>query len=472
MKILKTQLPDLAKEVLDNKTLKREREENKKRYLMYHGGTRQIIQEAILKEFKKEETVTELMSRLVPLNIMQKVISKLAGVYKEAPLRTVSSKDEAEIEMLQTLEDGLELNMRMKEANRYFKMNKKVLLELYLDDEGIPSLRVIPAHCYECFSLKTKKKSVPNVVVKIDETSERLIFWSDESHWITNFKGEVMQDIMNNMDNPDGENPYGVLPFEFINESSSSVNPIQDDDLLAISVAIPVILTDLLFGLKYQCWAIIYTIGKVGDIPFNPNSVIQLEFGEDGQRPELNSIKPDIDSDKLLNVVMALVSLILTTKNLAAGSITDGITANNVASGIAKMLDSAESVEDKKDQQAYFLKAEKSIFNKLKDMMASWKQSNSLHPDYDFELPEDFSVATSFQDPRPLMTESEQIDNSKKKIDASLSTIRRELQILYPDMDTEAIDKLYKEVLEEKANLMALAQEIAKNGNLQSQAKA
>ena len=155
MKILKTELPSLAQTVMEDKNLRNEREENKKRYLMYHGATKDVIKGAILKEFKKPETVNELMSRLVPLNIMNKVISKLAGVYKEAPLRSISSKDEKEIEFLQTLEDGMELNMRMKEANRYFKMNKRALIEIYLDDEGIPSLRVLPAHTYEVFSKGT-----------------------------------------------------------------------------------------------------------------------------------------------------------------------------------------------------------------------------------------------------------------------------------------------------------------------------
>lgn len=474
MKLLKSQLPELAKKVMEDAKLKEERRENKRRYMMFNGKTKEVVREAIVGEFKKPETINELMARLVPLNIMQKVINKLSGVYKEAPLRTVLSKDEKEIQYLNSLEDALELNMRMKEANRFFKMNKKALLELYLDDDGVPSLRVLPAHTYECLAIKKKKKSVPNLIVKIDEEQERLIFWTDESHWVTNLKGEVIAGLMAELDNEEGENPYGILPFEFINESSSSVHPIQDDDLLAVSIAIPVILTDLLFGLKYQCWSIIYTIGKVGDIPFNPNSVIQLDFGEDGQIPSLNTVKPDIDSDKLLNVVMALVSLILTTKNLSVGSITDGITAQAAASGLAKMLDSAESVEDKKDQQAYFLKAEMNIFKKLIVMLRYWKEGNELNTDYDFDLPEDFRVSVSFQDPRPLMTEGELIDNSSKKVDKGFSTIKRELQKLYPDMDKEDIDKLYLEILDEKARIAALIQaklsEMGNSDGVQSQA--
>lgn len=454
MKISKEKLVDIAKMVMEDKCLLENRKENKRRYLMFSGSTKSVIEAAIRKEFKKQETINEMMSRLVPLNIMQKVIGKLAGVYKEAPLRKASSGDEVEQEMLDELVEGMDLNMRMKEANRFFKMNKKALIEPYLDDFGVPSLRVLPAHTYEALSVGTKKKCVPNVIVKIDETMEELIVWSDESHWVCNFKGEILTDVMNKMENPEGENPYGILHFEYINESSSAINPIQDDDLLALSVAIPVILTDLLFGLKYQCWAILWTVGKVGDIPFNPNSVIQMEFGEEpGQTPSVNQIKPEIDADKMLTTVMALVSLLLTTKNLQSGAIADGVTVQQAASGIAKVIDSAESVEDQKDQQAFFLKAEKGIFNKLRDMMSYWKETKQLDPEFDFELPQDFEVSVVFQDPRPMMTEQEQVDTSDKKIKASLSTIRRELKKLNPDLSTEEIDALYLEILAEQKTI-------------------
>lgn len=454
MIITKEMLADIAKHVTEDPTLLKNRKENKRRYLMFSGATKEVIEGAIMKEFKKKETIEELMNRLVPLNIMQKVIGKLAGVYKEAPLRTVKSKDEKEQEMLNTIVEGLDLNMRMKEANRLFKMNKKALLEPYLDDEGVPSLRVLPAHTYEALAWKRKKKSVPNIIVKIDDTCEELIVWSDESHWVCNYKGEVIPEVMAKMDNADGENPYGELHFEYINESSSSINPIQDDDLLALSIAIPVILTDLLFGLKYQCWAILWTVGKVGDIPFNPNSVIQMDFGEEpGQTPSVNSIKPEIDADKMLTTVMALVSLLLTTKNLQSGAIADGITVQQAASGIAKVIDSSESVEDQKDQQAFFLKAERSLMKKLRNMMEYWKATNQLDKNFDFELPQDFETSIVFQEPRPIMTEAEQIETSDKKIKARLTTIKRELKKLNPDLDPTEIDALYLEIVEEQKTL-------------------
>lgn len=457
MLITKDMLKVFASKVMDPKEVER-RKEDKKRYLMFSGATKEVIETAIKKEFKNQNTIQELMNRLIPLNISQKIINKLAGVYKEAPLRSVASKDEDEQEMLETLEDCLDLNMRMKEANRFFKLNKKALIEPYLDDFGKPAIRVLPAHTYHVFSYKTKKKSLPNIICKIDEVAEQLIWWSDESHWLTNYKGEVQEDLMKTMDNAEGENPYGILQFEFINESSNSVCPIQDDDLLALSIAIPVILTDLMFGLKYQCWAIIWTVGKVGDIPFNPNSVIQMEFGEPGQEPSVNSIKPDIDSDKMLNAVLALVSLLLTTKNLQAGAISDGISAQTAASGIAKVLDSAESVEDKKDQQAFFYRAEQSLFEKLRTLISYWSETAQLSPDLNFsQLPDDFAVNIVFQEPRALMTEGEMIDNSKKKIEAKLTTIKRELQKHNPDLDSDAIDELYQEIIKESAMILAMA---------------
>lgn len=472
MILTKELLKVLAPQVTEDKSFCKEREENRRRYLMFSGSTRQVIEQHVRNEFKKQETINELLGRLVPLNVMQKVINKLAGVYKEAPLRKLQSDDEDEIAMLNKLVDGMDLNMRMKEANRFFKMNKRVLLEPYLDDQGVPSVRVLPAHTYRVFSIQTKKKSVPNVVCKIDEVSEYLIWWSDESHWVTDYKGEVISDRMEKMDNKEGENPYGELQFVYINESSTSVDPIQDDDLLAVSVVIPLLLTDLVYGLKYQCFSIIWTVGKVGNIPFNPNSVIQMEYDDNGKKPEINTIKPNMDSDKLLNSVMALVSILLTTKNLQAGAITDQATPNSAASGIAKVIDSAESTEDKKDQQAYFLKGESTLWKKLSNQMRYWRETKQLNAEYDFEIPEDFAVTTSFQDPQPLTSEAEKIDIAAKKVEKNFSTIKRELKKMNPDMKDEEIDALYKEIIEEKATMAAALEKArgVKNG-MESQAQ-
>lgn len=439
-----------------------DRKEEHDKYMLYHGSVKAVVKRAIVSEFKRKETIHELMNRLVSLNIMKKVVDKLAGVYKEAPIRSVVSEDKDEQAFLESLEDSFDMNMIMKEANRDFKRSKRALIEIFKDDNNKPSLRVIPPHSYRPFAIRKKKLSEPNAIVKIEE--KRLIVWSDESYFITDRKGVVLKDAMAKLENEDATNDYGVLPFVYINDSSSLTVPIQDDDLLGISIVIPLLLTDLLFGLKYQCWSVLWTVGVKGDIDFNPNSIVHLDFGEEGEEPSINQLKPDIDSDKMLSVILSIMSLLLTTKNLKVENLDSNLSVQNAASGLSKMLDNAESVEDKKDQQAFFLKAEREIFDKYRIIHNTWKSAGTIHKDFDQDLSDDFEVDTTLREPTPIISEEQKVKTSKSKIDARLSSIRRELKNVHPNLDDGKIEDLYKEIMDEVRSMNSTPRLESDNG--------
>jgi len=307
------------------------------------------------------------------------------------------------------------------------------------------------------FSYSDLTPNEPSVIIKIisddkDRQKQILSVWSDDSHWVINGAGEVQISYMADMENPDGVNPYGKMPFVYINESSYSVDPLTDDDLLRMSIAIPVILTDIVFATRFQCWSLIYTIGYNGDVAANPNSVLPMEFGPDGQRPEIGQIKPEVDTDKVIKMVQTLVALLLSTKNLSVNTVQANLDSGNVASGISKMIDSAESVEDKTDQQQYFEKAENDLWHLLSGyMIPVWRQQQRLKPELNKEFSGQFEVSIYFQDPKVMISEQEQIDISKARLDAGFSTLNMELQEIYPQMKQEQIEDLIEEIETNKA---------------------
>lgn len=433
-----------------------------KKWLMLNGKTHEIIKEHIQKEFKKPETIEELSARLVPVNILQKIITKLAGVYVEAPARYTLDKNTSDEELLEEYIDDMQLNVRMKEANRYFKLYKRNLMEIYVDEVGYPQVRNLPKHTYEVYSFSKISPNKPDVVVKILKEVTDLdkclyAIWTDENHVIVNGKGDILFEEMQAMGNTELVNPYGKMPFVYINESSLSVDPIQDDDLVRISITIPVILTDLCFAQKYMSWGIIYTIGDVGDVPVNPNSVIPLNYDEDGNKPEIGTIKPEVDTEKVLTLVKTLIAILLSTKNLSVGAIKFDLNAQDVASGVAKMIDSAESVEDKKDQQSYFMQAEDDLWSLIKNnMIPYWRANGMLADEFNKEFSPTFEVQVIYQEPKVLITDSEKVDLAKKRLDAGFSTLERELAFLYPAMTKDEISELALEISQEKEFNMQL----------------
>lgn len=449
--------PDQLKYIIDDVNShdkKEERIEDHKRWLFFHGKTKDIIIDSLSKEFKKPETIDELITRIVPLNIMKKIITKLAGIYVESPQREASDGNESDNELIENLEDSMQMNILMKEGNQYFKLFKRNLIELYVDKQGRPRARNIPRHCYEAYSFDPVSPEYPTVIVKIVKDSNKkeeqlLTIWTDEQHIECNGKGEIFINQMN----PDMINPYGCLPFVYINESSTSISPLCDDDLLNVSIAIPVVLTDLLYACRFQCWAIIYTIGAVGDIPVNPNSVIGLQYDENGQKPEIGTIKPSVDSEKIIQLVTNILSILLTTKNLSAGTIKSTINVNDVLSGISKMLDNAENVEDKKDQQAFFYAAERDMWNKLaRFMLPYWRSVGMLNEKVNREFSSVFEVSVTFREPKVMISEQEALEISSKKLDLKLTTRKIELQKLYPDYTEDEIDKLLVDIDKENSS--------------------
>lgn len=442
------------------------RAEDYRRFLMFNGKTADIIEEAISKEFSKPETVKELIARLAPLNLVQKIIVKLAGIYTEAPLRTTKDKSIKDTELLELYQQELALDIRMKEANRYFKLFKRNLMEMYVDEMGTPMVRNLPRHCYEVYSFSTLTPNRPDVVVKIVKDDKNLKnqvlnIWTNENFWIVNGTGEILVQKMAAIENPDGVNAYGKLPFVYINESSFSVDPIPDDDLIRMSIQIPLLLTDIAFATKYQSWSMIFTINYDGEVPSNPNSVIPMMTGPDGERPEIGQIKPEVDTDKVITLVKTLLAMLLSTKNLSVGSVKMNLDAADVASGISKMIDSAESVEDKKDQQAFFERAEKDLWDLLsKHMIPYWRAAQIIKPELDAEFSPTFEINVFFREPQVMISEREKIEIADLRLKSGFSTLARELAYLYPQMSKEEIVELELAIkAEQSASAVGMVEE-------------
>lgn len=445
-------------DIINKEDRRKQRLRDEARFEIYNGQLEPSLAKNIYSEFSKPETINDLIHRMVPINIVKKIINKLSQTYLEQPLRAPSDKNESDQELIYEIEESSSLNIRMKEANRYFKLFKRNLMEPYVDNRGNIKIRNLPRHTYEVFSHSMITPEIPDLVIKIlnddvDPIKQMYAFWTENEFKIVNGKGEFDVQRMGELENIEGINPYGKLPFVYINEASYSVDPFPNDDLLRLGVLIPLLLTDLAFASKYQTWSMIYVIGVNGDIPASPNSVISLQYGIDGQKPEIGTIKPEFDMNSALSYIESVLDMLLVTNNLSSTGFKGQMSAGSPASGIAKALDEAQSTEDKKDQQEYFLNAEQDLWNLLAwSMIPVWRKNRALAPELNREFSSAFEITVTLREPKITVSEQEQIKISTDKLNASLSTLNRELSALNPGMDKEEVDELEEEIYEEKAN--------------------
>jgi len=434
------------------------RHDDLSRWLMYNGNIKNIVFEAIKKEFKKPETVNELKERIIPLNIPQKIVNKLAHVYNEDPERKSADENESDQDLMDNLVQLMEFNTRQKEANRYYKLFKCNLQEMIVDDKGYPGLRNIPRHAYSVWSHSHVTPNIPDTFAKFvnfdkDRDKSRVIWWTDTQHIVTNGYGKIQEAEMAAMNNPDGINPYGVTPFIYINQDTYSSNPVPDDDLLRMGIVIPLLLSDLSYAIKYLSYAVVYTVGAgETDIPFSPNSIINFGYGPDGQKPEIGTVAPTVNIDGVLKLIESLVAMLLSTKNLSTSAISGTLSAANPASGVARALDSAESQEDKKDQQAVFWAAEKELWWKFAyKLYPVWRKARMLAAEVNREFSSTFDIKLKFREPQIVISERETIELSVYKIQNGLSTTKRELERIYPGLKDKDYDQMLLEIMEERA---------------------
>lgn len=454
MKITGKMLVDLS-EALLSPTRMQKRKLFYQMHMMYEGGGRSLIEAKIKQEFADPKAVEELSGRLVTINLMKKIIDKSAGVYNETPSRIVVDENESDEELLEIYEDALRINMIQKESNRHIKMYKRCMKKFYVDGKGRPRSLVKPAHTYEVFNLGNPDPVCPDVVVEIVKDAPKaedmvLHFWSDESFWITDGKGVVKLEEMTNLLNA-GVNDIGALPFEYRVTSSTDIDPIIEDDLLYLCITLPIVITDLFFALKYQCWSIIYTINAKagGNINLNPSSIVELQ-GDPGLTPEIGQIKPQVDTDKVIKLVEFVVNMMLSAKGLSTGTLS-GSRSRDVESGVSKMLDSADVVEDKRDQQDLFLIDESDVWDKLSQkMIPYWRIKRMLSTKFDTEFSPDFTVAVVFKEPKAMISPRERVELGVLKITNGLMTRKQFIQDDNPDWTENMVEAYLQEIDEEK----------------------
>jgi hypothetical protein len=417
---------------------------------------------ADLKGQLNERSFKVASKRVSPINVLTRLIDKLSKIYAKAPMRTVNKGTEADTDLMNRYVEEMDLNTEMGSssgANGFFNLFKRVWIEPFKDENGSPKLRVLPADQFFVYSSNKVNPNSPTHFVKVmgkfktPNGQERVLFYAYTADEVIIFDSEkeVREEMMAERE-LDGKNPLGALPGVYINRSKHRLMPKPDTDTLSMTKLIPVLLSDLNFALMYQCFSIIYTIDcDQTDLKMSPDALWDLksDTGSD-KEPKVGSIKPEVDSDKALNMIRALFSLWMQTRNIKPGAIGD-ITVENAASGIAKALDEMDTSEDRQNQVPYFKRAEQELWALIQ---TKYHPMWSLDPDFTLrgmKFSPNSKVVVTFAEQRPNVDPSSAVDTQVKKINARLQTRRGALQELYPDWTDKQIDQKLAEIEEEDA---------------------
>lgn len=443
--------------------------QNEKPRLEYNAEIQEILDGSLTglldKKMKEDLGLKSYMSaysRKAPINVLQKIIDKLTKIYSQPVIRTVQNGTDADSELLAWYENILKVNKKFGKNNYKFNAFLYSIVQIGLKDgkpgelTKVPFIRTIPNHQFLAMNASRFDNSSADVIIlamekrkRPDGTVQEVYYvYTDEQFIIMDESGDIIRELMEESE-LDGFNPYQVKPFSYANASDDNAMPAVQTDNKDMALLIPMLLTDLNYAVKFQAFSVFVAINLDDKkVEFSPNSIIsfQTQAGDERQA-SFTSIKPTIDISQTLSLASSEMALWLSTKGIRPGQIAQ-IGADQLASGISKMIDDSDTFESIKKQIQVYEDFEAHFWEiLLKDIHPKWVAAGIIDNKTIFSP--DARVVTKFTEPAPMQTRREKIDELVAEVDAGFTSREKAIRVLNASLSEDEIDELMEEINEE-----------------------
>lgn len=466
-----------------------------KRFRCYKDKTSEFVKNMLLKQFS-QKTVDEMSYCMSNISLVKKVINKLARVYDAGVTRTLDNDDDTD--KLGKIVRLLSFDDEMKKANRFLKLQKNCALYIrpVPTDDGITlKIEALNPYLYDvveayydrqkpmCFIISNyrqeqavtsnlnpatrsdkpqlKSNNGKDDIIADDPQDQQnveWIFWTKSYHFTTNTKGEIISHNGN-------ENPIKMLPFvNLATDQDGSFWAIGGDDLADGAILVNAMITNIQHIAISQGFGQFYLKGKnlPTQIAIGPTKCIKLEYNEGEPVPDIGYASASPDIDKLRSLVEMYVALLLTTNNLSTSGVSTKLEGGvSAPSGVALMLDKAESMEDLAEQKSNFVEYERKAWGIIKAWIDGMQELSAL------SLPDDVSssIKIKINEQQIIMSEAEKLANIKARQELGLDTHIDLIMRDDPSLSREQAEEKLLRILEEKMNKLSLAIGEKENGS-------
>lgn len=385
-----------------------------------------------------------IVQRAVPINVLTRIVNKLSKLYSTPVFREATTPVDQDIMDKSVNENNL--NTVFGLANKLYSLHQYFAIEPYFHN-GIIKVRVLDPSQFLVYSDDNVSREM-TVFLKymgpIDQTKDLWFGYSDQEFIAFDTQGEIRMEWM--YENQ-GINPLGVIPFIYINQYSTKLMPQTDSDIYEMTIRIPQLLSDLAYCHKFQAHSMIYAIDldPATTIDGSPDgfTLFNSRDGE-GKTGSVDFLKPQIEIEASLKLVVSNLSLWLESKGIKSGTVGD---IDSSLSGVAKILDEMDTTQARKEQV--------DIFAGMEDKY--WILYSKLHNYYLNELNDNRKGMTeiplesiSFTEQKPIEDEKSKIEKIAIKLREGLTSKRRAVKEANPDLDDKQLDELLIEIENEK----------------------
>lgn len=412
---------------------------------IYEGNLKPYV-EKIMQSSLSDTYFSQIRHRIMPINILKRIIDKLAQVYSNDPIRTASEKQD----VLDLYQSFYAVNNKMNSADEFSNLFKGYALEPFIrtdriTGESTPSLRVLPFDRFFVIGEDLIDPLNPTIFVKImgkvtlQKGVEEMSFfaYTDTEFLAFTESGKVLDQYM--VEN-EGVNIFGKIPFVYGNRSQYNIMPTQDTDILEMSKIIPVLFSDLGGMIMFSCFPINYGIDvDTTNLVMSPNVFWNLKsLPESNKGGSIGTITPTAEVDKVLNYISHTLSAWLESKGIKVGSLGQ-LNGDNFSSGISKIIDEMDTYEIRRKQVQFFKKEEKELWKLTAIMHNVWLETGAIQSIP--SLPDNWEVTVEFDEPVPYVDRRTEVETVKMEVEGNFLDQKSAIKKLYPDLTEEEVDE-------------------------------
>tara|TARA_R110000824_G_scaffold175418_1_gene353813 strand:+ start:68 stop:1426 length:1359 start_codon:yes stop_codon:yes gene_type:complete len=314
---------------------------------------------------------------LYTVNMTRRLIDKISLVYKNPPERGIEDERYTDI--------TIDKNFTMKKVERIHNLLGTIALQvIWKDDKFV----YVPRFMFEPIFDIDDRITPKGIIYPVSKTSDSIyqtqedeyVYWDNEQHFKFDSKGNVIHI------NEDDLNPYGVLPFTFL-QPNHQIDEFWNDgkgkDICNANRQIDVAMTMLQHHIRKAGGQYVIQ-GQVdtNNIELGLNKVVVID---DGQMQNLN---PNVSIQSIVDGIKFQLQQVAINHHI---SFDFGL--NGSKSGVALKIENVSLLEQREDDVEKFNRFEKELYKV--EQVISLTENN-------LSLPDDFSINYSeieFPDP-------------------------------------------------------------------------
>ena len=409
-----------------------------------------------LKKTLSSNYYNQIKSRVIPINVLRRIIDKLSKSYADEPTREVVEENETDSDLLEYYQDKFNMNLNGNHADEFANLFKGYAWEPYLSSAGEPKLRTLPFDRFLVMSDDMTDPTQETVFLK-SMGKRRLNDGSSDALWFAYSKDEFLPFTMGGtvyepaLVSNGGENPIGEIPFMYGNRSPFELLPMQDTDLLPMTKVIPILMTDLSGTILFQCFSVIWGIDVDSEnLTMSPNAFWSLKSDpKTDKQPQVGQLKPQADIDKVVEFIKNTFSFWLESRNIRVGSM-GSLNGDNMSSGISKVIDEMDTTEMRKLSMQHFQREEQQFWQLIKVMHNRWVDQGML-AEAKPRFSDAFDVSITFHEPEPKIDRLTTVNTVALEVERGFLDMRTALKRLYPDLKDDQIEDRLKLIKEDKS---------------------